>query len=269
MQFLTLVLDDWSNFFDHFRWNALFLGEFRCYFTPRLFVQFVDRAADGREPIHVCPGDLDDGRQNSPIGNLQLEVRDFEPGHDFVGNRENLGVGDHNPRRPRQVDVTLVELSVPPLVEVWLVSSVHLSDVEPFDFGDVVRGTVSCERHCQIVSKGKQLAPLVFEVVNQLGPFFSVLTHQRLLQLEDRRVDFDGAVLPEGLLDEVEGLVFNTHGDRVGVFDAFGDLRFSGFADKDVEDVRDHALLIGLPPLELTDLYREGFCVRGHFLSGD
>lgn len=136
---------------------------------------------------------------------------------DLLHDCEDLSVGDHRVILASNVEVTLVELSEPSFGCGWLVSPVYFANVEPLDLFDVcVHGHKPGEGDGQVISKGALFSTLVLEVIDKLG-VLTVLSHQYLLQLEDRSINLNSSMPLEDRYDNVHHPSADGHLFRVEV----------------------------------------------------
>jgi hypothetical protein len=78
------------------------------------------------------------------------------------------------------IEITLEEFAVPSLLHRRVISSVDFADVVPLDLLDAIGRHKPSKWHSQVIPKGEDLPALVLQIVDQLAPFLTVLTEQRL-----------------------------------------------------------------------------------------
>jgi len=55
-------------------------------------------------------------------------------------NTETFGIGDHSSvQTPRDIEITLVEIQIPSLLQLWLIPTFHFPDVEEFNIPHIVQ----------------------------------------------------------------------------------------------------------------------------------
>lgn len=104
----------------------------------------------------------------------------------------------------------MIELSIAALVAVWLVSSVHLPNLELFKPLQVVCSHEPGERHCEVITKREELPALICEIVHELIGL-AILAHKNLASLEDWCVDLLSPMALEDLLDLLKSFLFDRH----------------------------------------------------------
>lgn len=206
----SLQLHKLVKFVAHLVGETLLIDELFAYSFPRLLVKLINRRADGLELALLTAGKLNHGVEELPVVQFHDEVADLERLQDVNNDGEQVSVRNHDTVGAGDVEVALVELTEAASLHLRVITSVHLSDVEALDRRNAVLGHISCEGHGQIVAQREQLAALVLEVVDELA-LFAVLARERLLELEDGRVDLAGTVLLEDTSDDPEGLFTNSH----------------------------------------------------------
>lgn len=165
---------------------------------------------------------------------LQHEVADVQACQDFTDYRDYLRIRKHRAICTSDVKVALVELTVPALRHLRLVTAVDFSNVEALNRRQRFFSHVPGEWHCQVVSQGQDLAALVLKVVYKLA-VFSVLASEGLFQLKDRRINFTSSMFLKNSSDRLEGLVSDRHLQRCHVS---GSLRTLGSASLLIVDLK-------------------------------
>ncbi|KAI3488264.1 hypothetical protein L1887_47803 [Cichorium endivia] len=205
--------------------EALVDGHLALDFGPGRLVELVDGGADGADLVGRDAADVKDAVEDLAVVDLDGEALDAEGVERLDEDAEHLGVGNHGVVDAGDVDVALVELAEAALGHGGLVATVDLGDVVALDVAVLggVHGDEAGKGHGEIVAQRAELATLVLEVVDELG-VLAVLAGEDLLELEDGRVDGDGAVGGEDVFDGGEDALAQRHGERLPVARALGRL---------------------------------------------
>ena len=104
----------------------------------------------------------------------------------------------HGQRLSSDVEVTLVELSEPSTLVIWLIPSVNFSDLEPLD----LVYSMCCHKprkwNSQVISETEHFSSLICQIIHE-SLVVSVLLHEHLSPLKYGRVNLLATVSLENL----------------------------------------------------------------------
>mmetsp|Transcript_3033 Transcript_3033/g.6554 ORF Transcript_3033/g.6554 Transcript_3033/m.6554 type:complete len:228 (+) Transcript_3033:889-1572(+) len=194
----------------HFARQTLLVDHFSSHLFPRFLVQLIHRTANGPKLLGGDTAQIQNGIQKSSMIEFDPKVTDGKRIQNFARHRQAFRIWHHPSVHPGNVEIALIKLPVPSPGQGRLIPPVDFADVIPFDISHGIDRQKPGEGNGQIVPQRQQFSSLIGQIVNQFG-ILSVLSGQRLLELKDGSVDFDGPVTFEDATDDLKGLVANIH----------------------------------------------------------
>ena len=168
--------------------KSFLIDQLQFNFIPRLLIELVNGRANALELSLLTASKLNHSIQELPVIDLDLECANLKVSEDLDHHSEDLGIRDHGGIVTCDVEVALVELSEATFAHLWLITSVHLCNVESLDTGNLLLCHISGKWHREVIPERKEFTTLILQIIDELR-VLSILVGQSLFELENRSVN--------------------------------------------------------------------------------